>query len=835
MWNAANLLLAPAYTMNTMLKYISVNAPNGEGRLYDHFVRSEGGYIAALDKFNAGYKEAMEIYTEKAKSIFGKDYEKALSDSEKESNIIVELINGIKLEEMTLTYGSAMYVYMVDKMVDGKVKLRKMGISEEAVARLTETLPDAYLAFADWIQDEFLPMLREKYNKTHLECFGVPMAQVDNYVPLKILQSKIYKEVDGSGADTTTLPTAITGSIVKRTRNTLPIDLHMNAFEVIREHIESMEHWNAYTFVVQDMNALLSSTEFRRMIEHLHPGVFKQMKMAAQIAAGTYRDEPTAVDKGFAVLNKLAASSKIGFRVNTALKQILSYPAFVSYAMSAKFLGNLTRNLSPTVWKENFNWALESVPGFRERWESRSAGDEKLAQVTMSGFDKAIKKFNNIGMWPNAFVDALTCANGGKAVYDYKVEFYKERGYDEAEAKRRALIDASIAINETQQSSEGLYISQLQSNRDLFSVAISTFQNSNFAYLRKQIDAVREFTRSYKAEVKSLYDRYKENGMNEAEAMETAINDVRKTKMKAGADLLVFTFALNMLWWVGNNVWKYAFGDDDDREDVDKEFWKSLAISSIRNTSIGSIVESAAGGYGTNPLLFFSDLTQAVSDINYIAENDPKSWDKSAAYITARMLVTNGVGVDLTTFANIYRGVEGMIRDGYDVEDLMNIINAPQSQVRLIAGKPKEGESLEEYQKRMAYIYKRLKTKVGKQDLSRWERDYINGQQRKLLLESGRSYNEYNELDKQVNAIRKKLGVTRSGKLNEDARYEIIHSDEAEKDILREVRIHTRTIYSLQKQLDKMVVFDESYLEKMLQIDTQRRELVEKYEKQNKE
>ena len=828
-----NFLIAPAYSMNTMLKVISINAPQGEGRLYDHFVRGERGYMAAMANFNAGYNEAMKIYADKAKEIFGKDYEKVLSESDKDSNITVQVINGKRVEEFVLPYGTAMYVYMVNKMVDGRVKLSKMGISEEVVDNMVKAMPYEYIQMADWIQEEYLPMLREKYNETHLECFGVPMAKVDNYVPLKILQSKIYKEVDGSGMDTTTLPTAIVGSIVKRTRNTLPIDLHVNALEVIREHVENMEHWNAYTFVIQDMNALLSSTEFRRMIEHQNPGLFQRLKEAAQIAAGTYRDEPTAVDKGFGALNKLAASSKIAFRVNTAIKQILSYPAFASYAMSADFFTNLMRNLSPDVWKSNFDWAIENVPGFKARWESRSAGNEKLSQATMAEFDKIIKNVNNIGMWPNAFVDALTCANGAKAVYDYRVDFYKERGYEEAEAQRLAKIDAAEAMNATQQSSEGLFISSLQAKRDLFSVAISTFQNSNFAYLRKQVEAIYEFKRDYETEVEYLIKKYTDSGMSEEEAAELAVKDVRKAKVKAAADLAVFTFGLYVLWWFGNNVWKYAFGDDDDREEIEDEVWKAFALSIPRNTTIGSIVESIAGGFGANPSVFFSDLAQTVNEIQYIAENDPKSWNKSVAYITARILVTNGIGVDLTTFANIYQGVAGMIRDGYDVEDLMNILNAPQSQARLLAGKPKDGETLDEYMARMAFVHKRLKSKVDKKDLSRWERDYIAGQQRKLLVENDYSSTDYAEYTKQANAIRQEMGVTRSGKLNEDARYDFKHSDATEKAFTKEVMRYTRKINALQKQLDKMIVFDDAYLQKMLQIQNLRKELIEKYEQHN--
>lgn len=826
-------LLSPAYSMNSALKYISINAPGGEGALYNHFVKSKRGYIAAQAQFYTEYNKVINEYSEKAKEIFGEDYDKVVSNSDADSTIKVTIINGKRTEDILLTYGEAMYLYMADKMSDGRVKIRKMGISEEDMNALIANIPQQYIQFADWIQGEFLPSLREKYNQTHLECFGIPMSEVDNYVPLKVLKSKTYQEVDGSSRDSATLPSAITGSIIKRTRNTLPIDLHTNALEVVRQHIEDMEHWNAYTFVIQDMNALLSSTEFRRMIDHLHPGMHKKLKDLAQVAAGTYSSEATAIDKGFAALNKVAATSKIAFRINTALKQVLSYPAFYAYAVDAKYWKQLTRNLSPDVWKENFEWAINNCPSFKARWESRSAGNEKLSQATMARFDKIVKKINNVGMFPNAFVDAMTCANGAKAVYDYKLEYYKERGLGDAEAERLALLDAATSLNETQQSSEGLYLSVLQSRRDFFSISLSTFQNSNFAYLRKQVEAIVELRRDRDKEIANRVKYYEEQGMESSKAEELAIKDVKDAKMKAGAELIMFSVMLNMMWTLGGKVWQYLFGDDDDREEIPMEALKAFALSPIRNTVIGSTLESIAGGYGASQALFFTDLHRSIQEIQRVAESDPKSWDQTAFWITARILVTNGVGVDLTTFANMYQGVAGMIRDGVHVEDIMNILNAPQSQAKLLAGKPKEGESLEEYQKRMAFIYKRTNDPT-KKDLARWEREYIAGQQRKLLLENGYSSVDMEKSNKRYNEIRKVMGITRSGNLNEDARYEFKHHDPEEQELIRELLRNTRIINAKQKQLERMVDFNDSYLQLMLDIEDLRKEVIEKYDKSNK-
>ena len=40
-----------------------------------------------------------------------------------------------------------------------------------------------------------------------------------------------------------------------------------------------------------------------------------------------------------------------------------------------------------------------------------------------------------------------------------------------------------------------MYIGQMQADRDFWSVSMSTFQNSNFAYLRKQLEGIDELFR----------------------------------------------------------------------------------------------------------------------------------------------------------------------------------------------------------------------------------------------------------------------------------------------------------------------------------------------------
>ena len=87
---------------------------------------------------------------------------------------------------------------MVNKMADGRMKLRGMGITEEIVEALKSEIDPRFVEIADWIQDEFLVKKREEYNAVHERMFGASMAAIEDYFPLKINSRSRGKSEDGA-------------------------------------------------------------------------------------------------------------------------------------------------------------------------------------------------------------------------------------------------------------------------------------------------------------------------------------------------------------------------------------------------------------------------------------------------------------------------------------------------------------------------------------------------------------------------------------------------------------------------------------------------------------
>ena len=202
---------------------------------------------------------------------------------------------------------------------------------------------------------------------------------------------------------------------------------------------------------------------------------------------------------------KGVTAAKVSFRVFTALKQFLSMPAYLSDSNPLYLAENIA-----TPWKA-WNWSMENLPLFEKRWTSRMAGDPRLLKSEMdwkAWRSKVVQLASRVGMSPNAFVDALTVSIGAHSMYQTKKKKYLRWGMNEAEADKRARQDATILFNQTQQSSEGAFLSTIQVDRSWLSVLFTVFRNSSMSYTRQQFDAIRNLSRRLQSGYEGLSEEF---------------------------------------------------------------------------------------------------------------------------------------------------------------------------------------------------------------------------------------------------------------------------------------------------------------------------------------
>lgn len=684
----------PMYSFDYLLKAIDRNHAIGKGPLYDYFMKSSHGVVEANDRIYLGVKAYNKELEEKIKELFGKSMENVFRDSQKSEKRIHKQYmydsNYHKegdLYEANLNKGQAFYVWLTWRQPDGKMKLEADGWTEDSMTEIESFIGDKYMKLGEWITDDFFPRLREeRYNPVHVRMTETSMASRENYFPMVIAKSEI-REKGELGETIIGMPSTITGNIINRTINTLKVDTSRNAFDLMLKYGRDMETWAATAELRQDLNFLRGSKAFKNYMEANHKGMFDIFMRAAEVAVRSFNDKQKqdSLNNGLNKILRYWAGSNIAFRLNTAMKQVLSYPAFSAYSGNPGYQADLFKYIFTPAG--NMKWAKEHLPSFEERVDTGNMGIEALKDE--NAFKNKLEKLTNAGMYPNKLIDALTCAAGARAVYNFEYERAQKRGLGNEEAANLAKYNAEIAFNESQQSSSPEMMSPMQASGNVFYKALTTYQSSNIGYQRMGIEGLLEMARA-----KRIYNLNIESGMNKDEAQRTMMGSYLTGLRKATFGL----FVMGGLWAAGgygiagitapliSNIYAmFGYGDGDEdlwfTDEQLKSIFLSAALSSLGGTSIGQFVNAISQGNKYDPLSFITEMSNLISEA--VKDGFNLNVQRELAAKLGKF-----AGLNVETLENIYLGAESAIREGRpDLVDFMFLINLPKSQRKEMAEK----------------------------------------------------------------------------------------------------------------------------------------------------
>ena len=706
-----SFLFAPLATFDQMLRMFGGKSANGEGYLYNRFMR---GWIDARQQEINGVRDKYAILDAKAAELFGgkvKTWGDLIRRVGKLPKGTVSFWNGGEMQEREMTQGNLMYIYMVNKMLDGRMKLRKMGITEENVADIEEVLDPRLMELADWLQDEFLVQTRNEYNETHKRMFGASMAAIEHYFPLKILaNARADKPEDLDNPDKSDGISTATGSIIKRRRNALALDITgADALSVILDHVAQMEHWNAFAEFNRDINTLRTYKRFRNQVQNMTTiygsgeELWKKFNDVCQMAAGTYRPPRTKLDEAAVNFAKGVTAAKVSFRMFTALKQFLSMPAYIPEARTDYLLRNIANPVG--AWK----WSMEHLPIFNERWRSRMSGDPRLLKSDMDWKmwrTRIMQLASRAGMSPNAFVDALTVSIGAHSMYQTRLAQYLRDGYSEADAEKKAVQDAEVLYNQTQQSSEGAFTSTMQVDRSWLSVLFTVFRNASMSYQRQLHDALRNFkhnltpggrARSIEFMTKQLLrDKGIEpqtdgnwSDVDWQREEQVAKRKFRRQLLKDTLRVATFGYIMQLAWNLGAYLPYLLFGDDEDeKQKMWDDVWAHTTFGSVEGLTGGDLMSQAGQmmltGEG-NPAYLSKDMP-LTSDIMAAFQKLGNGQHTEALNDMINLIVQAGLGMNPQSITDVALSIMDACGDDPALAHeaticISRILQVPQSQI----------------------------------------------------------------------------------------------------------------------------------------------------------
>lgn len=635
----ARFAFEPLSTFDQMLKMFGSKNPNGEGYMQDYFMRH---WIDSTDNEQILKERYQKQMDDKAAEIFGKKYKylDLHGYAQTQKSATVKYYDGADMREYEIAQDGLLYLYAVEKMPMGKATNRRMGITDETMEKITDALDPKLKEFADWVQEDFLPSIGMESDVVYTRMFGTHMDSIENYFPFVRDKDALKRDVENGQSNSDNDRISVqTGAIKKRVASVALWNLKdMSFLDVLAKHVGEMSHWQSFAELNRDIGTLLSYNRFKQQVMNMSSvygsgkELWKRFEQCAAIATDCYEPQRAKFDRLMVQGAKGVTMGKIAFRPFTALKQTLSLPAFFGEVNAVDMAEALATCGIPAL-----KWSWNNMPNFRKRILSRTTGDYRLRETE---YDSKIMKAASYGMLPNIGVDAWTIAVGSHCVYKAQKRKYLRWGMEEERAERRAVQDAEMCFNKSQQSSEGAYMAPIQIDHTFYATSAMLFRNSSTAYTRETHNSARNLKRIFSGEVSEDYVAKQilrtihpnvEDYWSDAEwakARAEAKREIRSAKVKNGVNLVMFGWILPWLWRIGGTSVLLALtGDNEERAKQLIDATKQSVFAPMEGLTYGDVFEGGINkvlGYTEqswsqqgreNPMI--SDMKQMLNELDY--------------------------------------------------------------------------------------------------------------------------------------------------------------------------------------------------------------------------
>lgn len=725
MWNW--LFLAPTESAESMLSRVDVNHFSGEGELYHLIMESERGYSRSEDRRIESVDALRSEIQSKCKELFG-------SKNPKDGNKMIKFTQTLSGEPVPaeVTKGEALSLYLWSLSEEGRAKLESQGIDTFSISEIKAGLGDNWVKFGEWIVGDFLPKLYDKYNEKYVEKYGTEITRHENYFPFKIYGGDIVTKDELESFDNgNTIP--MPSALKERVKHSYQLSTTEDALKILNEHVAEMEDWYHFADMREDISILLSSRAFRETLKLQGPNKWRKFRDAMHTLAGVDKSDESVTSQVINEAQSMYASSAVGFRYWTALKQYQSMIAGVNYSYNPRFLARLFANMLMPVGAEllagkvknaentfagifgSCYWAWKNMPQFRERYRNGKMGNIMLEYESVVGNRNRLyrwikKNISQMGLFLNKVFDAAATAVYSKSIYDYEFTRSIRNGATEDEAHKYAMTCAETNYNKTQQSSGRAYVSKMQVSGNPIEKGLTTFQTASLGFMRKSINHINDIQRAYR-----LLRLGKEKPLHSISKGAKATVDLLWDGVVMPASWnLINVIGVAGFYYGAKAIFNALFGGDDDNAPTKDATGKTaldrfieghagdVAFATIsaplQGTILNNLVNSAWSGYGGwTPTMAEGAISEVLRSagetLKGYKESDSFSdyledLDEDAAKYTIKTvlyaLFRGYTGIDMKTVERFYNAFYDYKLNGSSLNliSAANFLSTPMSNMR---------------------------------------------------------------------------------------------------------------------------------------------------------
>lgn len=769
MWNW--VFLAPTESAESMLSRVDVNHFSGEGELYHLIMESERGYSRSEDRRIESIEALRSEIQSKCREFFG-------SKKPKDGNKKVKFTQTLSGEPVPaeVTKGEALSLYLWSLSEEGRTKLESQGIDAFSISEIKAGLGENWVKFGEWVVGDFLPKLYDKYNEKYVEKYGTEITRHENYFPFKIYGGDIVTKDELTSFDNgNTIP--MPSALKERVKHSYQLSTTEDALKILNEHVAEMEDWYHFADMREDISILLSSRAFRETLKLQGANKWRKFRDAMHALAGVDKRDESVTSQVINEAQSMYASSAVGFRYWTALKQLQSMIAGVNYSYNPRFQARLFANILMPVGTEllagkvknaentfagmvgSCYWAWKNLPQFRERYRNGKMGNIMLEYESVVGNNSNLyrwikKNITQKGLFLNQVFDAAAVAVYSKSIYDYEYTRAIRKGATEEDAHKYAMTCAETNYNKTQQSSGRAYVSKMQVSGNPIEKGLTTFQTASLGFMRKSINHINDIQRAYR-----LLRLGKEKPLHSISKGAKATVDLLWDGVVMPASWnLINVIGVAGFYYGAKAIFNALFGGDDEKAPTKDATGKTAldrfieghsgdvkfaTISApLQGTILNNLVNSAWSGYGGwTPTMAEGAISEVLRSagetLKGIKDSDSLSdyiedLDEDAAKYTVKTvlyaLFRGYTGIDMKTVERFYNAFNDykVKHSSLNLISVANFLSTPMSSMR-------------DHEARDYYLGAYGKTSETAKDLEDYivKRAYADGKIFKREVESG--------------------------------------------------------------------------------------------------
>ncbi len=385
---------------------------------------------------------------------------------------------------------------------DQRKSMVNAGFTDESYNELMdifESKPEL-LKFGEFLRYDFFPAYGMTVAEVYRRVEGHDLSLIEDYFPKQVEQDQGLK-TDDNKYEFTGVSKVRNQHLISRIGSTRAVNLNVDAWETVMNHIHDMEHYKAFAEVGEYLRNTIGSQKFLQALSLSDRIGINSAYMSGKQVADALKEHLKGIISGVtkeyktkryeSFFDKLIRRNRFAYTTSvllanfaSAAKQVTSAPLVVAYSDDPV---KTVKEMMKFFYSKNSAEAykkMSEIPELMRRYKKGLmnvemknvyADTEKLKTALGSSYtafvDTAIH-FGNL----SAVGDKIAVLWGGYSLYKSQYEYYIKNGMSEKEADTKAKQDWVRVVNETMQSGESLYTSAYQRQQGL-SGMISMFQS----------------------------------------------------------------------------------------------------------------------------------------------------------------------------------------------------------------------------------------------------------------------------------------------------------------------------------------------------------------------